>query len=88
MPKSTFYAQWPFSEGFSFFSFSPAKQTGRQRIVAGVVGFCALQAGSGIAVAAPEKTCVVHPYVPARRTTAFLSLAWVFEWACFDSEQI
>ena len=56
--------------------------------MAGVVGFGALKARCRIAVAAPEKTRVVHPDIPAYGTPASLSLERVLERAYPDSEQL
>jgi len=71
-----------------FLVFLHAQQAGRFWIVAGVVGFRPIQARSRIAVLAPEKTGVVHPYIPAGRASAFFSLERVFGMAYACSEQL
>ena len=54
------------------------QQAGRLWIVAGVVGSRPLQARCRIAVAAPEKTGIVHSYIPAGGAPAFF--LWQGPW--------
>jgi len=72
----------------NFLVFLPAQQAWRLRIMAGVVGFGALKARCRIAVAAPEKTGIVHSYIPACGAPAFFSLARVLGRAYLDCEQL
>lgn len=64
------------------------EQAGRFRIMASAVRLRTLEARCCIAVAAPEKTRVVHPDIPAYGTPASLSLERVLERAYPDSEQL